>query len=410
MELQYNAMIATDIQKAGRKQVLIIILASSLTIMGSVMIAAMIPKMALEFANKTPNFNFLLAIVIAGPALTIALFSPFVGWIIDRFGRKVILILATLFYCLFGALPALLSDFTYIAISRLIFGLTEAMIMVACSTLIADYWKENQRSKLVNFQVIAIGIVGAVFFTLGGMLGEQGWRIPFYLYLLPLLLIPFMIRFLWEPVRIKHDLTIEEIDHIQTKTQIRTLVSNDLLIIFCMILAFIMPIQAPILLSQMGVQSTTLMGLSAGLGLLSSLVGSILWTPLRINFNFLGTNAILMILAALGLYLLIHADDYKHVLVAVFFHGVAVGLMVPNMMLPVMNAVNRKHRGKALGLFTSCLYFGQFLSPILITILMKNYGDLKQSIALLIYLTLPIILIYLIQAIIHSQKLIRLIR
>lgn len=381
--------------KATTKQGIIIVLASSLTIMGSVMIAAMIPKMIAEFAAITPNFNHLLPLAIAGPALAIAVFSPCVGWFIDRFGRKNVLIIATFLYALLGSVPAVLSDFSQIVVSRLLFGLAEAVIMVACSTLIADYWKDEARAKFVNFQVVAIGLVGAIFFVLGGVLGEHHWKTPFYLYLLPLLLIPFMVKYLWEPncQATINQVTAMTVGSVQ-KSNIKVLILNYILIIFCMILAFIVPIQTPLLLADLSIQSTTLIGMSAGLGLLASLAGALIWPVLRQRFNTRGVNIILLACAAMGLYLLIHAQNYTQVLLAVFVHGIGVGMMVPNTMLPVMNAVTDINRGKALGGFTSSLYLGQFLSPILIEIMMVKAHHLQDAIWQFVVLAFMICLIF----------------
>nr|WP_253926606.1 MFS transporter [Dickeya dadantii] len=109
------------------------------------------------------------------------------------------LILATVLYAVTGMLPALLDDLGSIVLSRLVFGCAEATIMTCCTTLIADYWHGQERGRFVNLQVVSIGIVGALFFVIGGALGEHSWRLPFYLYLLPLLLVPAMIGVLWEP-------------------------------------------------------------------------------------------------------------------------------------------------------------------------------------------------------------------
>ncbi len=96
----------------------------------------------------------------------------------------------------------------------------------------------------------------------------------------------------------------------------------------------------------------------------------------------------------MGLYLLIHAQNYTQVLLAVFVHGIGVGMMVPNTMLPVMNAVTDINRGKALGGFTSSLYLGQFLSPILIEIMMVKAHHLQDAIWQFVVLAFMICLIF----------------
>ncbi|MCO7262950.1 MFS transporter [Dickeya zeae] len=366
---------------SANKEGLVLILGSSLTIMGSVMIAAVMPKIAAEFGTTTSGANILIPLTITGPALAMAICSPVVGWLADRFGRKNLLILATLLYAITGMLPALLNNLSSIVFSRLVFGVCEAAIMTCCSTLIADYWHGQERSRFVNLQVVSIGIVGAIFFIVGGALGEHSWRTPFYLYLLPLLLVPFMMKILWEPTsqHLPHPHSLSESQPISWAA----LLANYLLVFAGMVLAFIVPVQTPTLLVQSGVTSSTLIGLSAGLGLLASLVGSLLWPLLRGQFGIMGVNVLLLTLAGIGLWLLVHATGYPNILVAVFIHGVGIGMLVPNTMLPVMNALSEKHRGKGVGMFTGCLYIGQFVSPLIVAVLAGLTQGLVAAIQIL---------------------------
>ncbi|MGE4341220.1 MAG: MFS transporter, partial [Pigmentiphaga sp.] len=100
---------------------MVIQLASSLTIMGSVMIAPMLPKITAEFAPTTPGAAELIPLIVGGPALAIALFAPLAGLLSDRFGRKTLLIVGSILYALFGTMPAYMSDLRLILLSRLAF-------------------------------------------------------------------------------------------------------------------------------------------------------------------------------------------------------------------------------------------------------------------------------------------------
>lgn len=102
--------------------------------------------------------------------------------------------------------------------------------------------------RYVNLQVVTIGLVGALFFVLGGALGEHSWRLPFYLR--PLLLVPAMIKVLWEPALVQAQAVSGEDDE---QVSIATLVVGYLLILGGMILNFIVPVQAPILLVGIGI-------------------------------------------------------------------------------------------------------------------------------------------------------------
>lgn len=354
----------------------VVVLASSLTIMGSVMVAPILPKLAAEFGPIDPEADVLVPIAITGPALAIALFAPLSGWLADRFGRKNLLVLATLLYAVLGAIPALLNDLSGIVTARFMFGCAEAAIMTCCAALIADYWAGEDRLKLINYQVVTIGIVGSIFFVIGGALGEHSWRTPFYLYLLPLLLVPFMLKLLWEPM--KQDEA--EVASGPNQVGMATVVIGYLLVMFGMILNFIVPVQTPTLLVSMGETSSTMIGMSTGLGLLATLGGAIFWPWIRRMLGIQGCNMLLFLLLAIGLWFLSKAQTYNEVLFAVCIHGLGAGLLVPNAMAPVMNALSSETRGRGMGGFTSSLYFGQFVSPLVIAAVATQVPDLRSAI------------------------------
>jgi len=361
--------------RIGREGI-VVLLGSSLTIMGSVMIAPVLPKLAGEFAASHARADVLVPLAMTGPALAIALFAPFAGWLADRLGRKLLLIIATLCYALLGVSPALLDDLPGIVGSRLLFGCAEAAVLTCCTTLIADYWEGERRLKMINLQVITIALIGALFFVLGGVAGEHSWRAPFYLYLLPLLLVPAMLKLLWEPIRLREQQAVDD----ERPVSIMTLVVGYLLVFGGMLLNFIVPVQTPGLLVSLGVTSSTLIGLSAGLGLLATLVGSLIWPWARRLLGTSGCNALLLGLGGLGLCLLGNAQSYNEVLLAVVIHGVGGGMLVPNAMAPVMNTLNASNRGKGLGVFAACLCLGQFASPLLVLLLTSFNLDLRGAI------------------------------
>ncbi|KPH07473.1 MFS transporter (plasmid) [Rhizobium acidisoli] len=377
-------------RQAGPKQGLVIQIASSLTIMGAVMIAPMLPKLAAEFAPSSPRAAELVPLVATGPALAIALFAPAVGFLADRLGRKTMLIVGSLLYALFGFLPAVLDDLGSLLAARLAFGCAEAIIMTSCTTLIADYWTGEDRSRYVNRQVVTIGIVGSIFFVLGGAAGETNWRYPFYLYLLPLLLLPFIARTLWEPAR-RAEQDVRE--YTFSRPRILGAVTASYLLVFTgMIASFIVPVMAPGLLVALGTTSSSLIGLCTGLGLLATLVGSLAWPSARRRLGTAGVNVLLLSLLALGLWLLTSAGSYAAVMIAVAVHGLGAGFLVPNAMLPLLQTLSARYRARGVGGFTSALYLGQFASPLIILAFAQGFGGTPQGIPAAINLWAGVVL------------------
>jgi MFS family permease len=76
--------------------------------------------------------------------------------------------------------------------SRALVGVTEAAIMTCCTTLIGDYYSGHQRVKYLALQTMCASASATVFFVLGGAIGAAGWRMPFWIYAVSLVLSPLM--------------------------------------------------------------------------------------------------------------------------------------------------------------------------------------------------------------------------
>ncbi|MDR0227446.1 MAG: TCR/Tet family MFS transporter [Flavobacteriaceae bacterium] len=112
-------------------------------------------------------------------AFTQFVFSPIVGNLSDKFGRRPILLVSLLGFAIDYVVLALALTITWLFIGRIIAGLTGASISTA-SAYIADISTDENRTK--NFGVIgaAFGLGFIIGPVLGGVLGHYGARIPFY--------------------------------------------------------------------------------------------------------------------------------------------------------------------------------------------------------------------------------------
>ena len=58
-------------------------------------------------------------------------------------------------------------------VSRVLVGLTEAVIMTCCTTLLADYFHGSQRERYFGLQVVFTTVAATLFFGVGGALGSH---------------------------------------------------------------------------------------------------------------------------------------------------------------------------------------------------------------------------------------------
>ncbi len=166
---------------AGLTQSLLLLLGSCLPVLGAVLLAPVLPRMQAHFADVAGS-TVLVPIVLTLPALMIAVLAPFAGVIVDRLGRKPLLLASMALYTLCGVLPLWLDSLQAIVASRAGIGLAEAGIMTCCTTLMGDYYSGARRERLFALQMVATSLSAAVFIALGGFLGQDDWRTPFALY------------------------------------------------------------------------------------------------------------------------------------------------------------------------------------------------------------------------------------
>ena len=182
----------------NRKLKLTLLLVSSLTIMSVITIAPALPEMTVEF-REAEHADLLVRLAFTIPALMIAMMAPLTGRLIDRHGRLKMLWGALFFYALSGVSGYFLDNLHAILLSRAVLGVCVGVSMTIVITLIADYFDGAERQKFVGVQVAFMSLGGIVFIGLGGLLADMGWRYPFLIYLLSLLILPFSIVFLREP-------------------------------------------------------------------------------------------------------------------------------------------------------------------------------------------------------------------
>ena len=112
-------------------------------------------------------------------AITQFVFSPIIGNLSDKFGRRPIILVSLFAFGLDYILLALAPTITWLFIGRIIAGISGASITTA-SAYIADVSTPENRAK--NFGMIgaAFGLGFIIGPVIGGLLGQYGSRVPFY--------------------------------------------------------------------------------------------------------------------------------------------------------------------------------------------------------------------------------------
>jgi MFS family permease len=356
---------------------LTLLLASSLTVMAGATVSPALPAMTKHFVTETVDRDILTTLVkltITMPALFIVIGSLIAGVIVDRYGRKTLLLSATFVYGLVGSSGLYLNDLTAILVGRACLGLAVAGVMVSATTLIADYYTGSDRAAFMGLQAGSMGLGGVLFLTLGGTLAQQNWHFPFGIYLFAWAIVPAITLFISEPDR---QPTIKRDSPANTSTQplpiaIMAIVYG--LTVISQLAFYLIPVQLPFFLESLVKAEPTQSGVAIALCTLFSAGASVSYAKLRQKIDFVGFLPIMFGLMGIGYLLIGQSSIWAQVLVGLAIAGMGLGILMPNMTVWLSTAVPDAKRGLALGGLSTAMFLGQFLSPILSQPFTKTLG------------------------------------
>ncbi len=162
----------------SKKKITLAILLGNLFIafLGIGLIIPVLPKIMNEMGISGTVVGFLTAAF----ALTQLIFSPFAGKWVDKFGRKIMIVLGLFIFGFSEFLFGMGKTIEVLFISRILGGVSAAFIMPAVTAFIADITTAETRPKALGYMSAAISTGFIIGPGIGGVLAEIGTRVPFY--------------------------------------------------------------------------------------------------------------------------------------------------------------------------------------------------------------------------------------
>lgn len=380
---------------------LLLLVGSCLPILGAVLIAPLLPQMEAHFST-VPMVSVLVPLVLTTPALMIGLLGPLAGALIDRHGRKRPLTCALLAYGVFGTAPLWLDNLHAILASRLGLGLAEAVIITSCTALIGDYYADSARARMLAWQTMTGSMSAALFFAVGGALGEFGWRTPFWLYLAGFVMMPLIALVLWEPSP-SHTVTPQSHPQNTAPFPWRALSPVYFLTWCAGVSLFVVAVQLGFLLTGISVHSPKFIGAAIGASHAAVFAGALAarWGG---RFRPPSVLCVAFLLSGGSFIVLSEANTYAQVIVAVLFNGFGIGMMIPTLALWALAQLPGELRGRGAGNFMASVYLGQFTSPLVVAGVTAVAHGLRDAIGTLGCASLAIALLCAFAVALHKRR------
>lgn len=354
---------------------------AAMTILGNAVISTALPQISSHFETLIVNkhsftathLDVLVRLILTMPAVVVMLLSPVAGHLMDSFGKLKFVYPAMALWSLAGVSGYFLNNIYYILASRAIFGIATAFIMTGASALLADYFSKggfNRRESALSLQSFFCAVGGSIFISLGGFLSSFSWRLPFLVYGSGILIIILASFFLFEPRKLKFFDEEEKNDHVNYWRFFAIYFVG----FFNMLVFYIIPTQLPYFMENQLHVDPKYIGFSIALSAffygLFSLFYKNVAKYLSIK-NIYSISFVIMGLTYLSLYLF---HSYWAINFALMLIGIGGGFMLVNNSAYLFKICPAHSRGKAYGILASCMFFGQFISPMVTQPIVRVIG------------------------------------
>jgi MFS family permease len=364
------------------------LIGSTLTVMAGAIVAPALPQISKEFSHL-PNAELLSKLVLTLPALFMGILAPIAGYVIDKSGRKKVLLFSLVGYAVAGTSGLYLNSLMMILVGRALLGVAVGAMITAIITLIGDYFEGEARNRFVGLQAAFAGMGGLVFISSGGVLADIHWRMPFLIYIFSLVVWVMALISIYEP-EIKPGLEGVQQEKRNSRAGVPQIVALIYIIaFFSMIVFYMIPVQMPFMLTAMEGVTNTKVGFAIAFINVASVSTSVNYARFRKKLSFPTIMALVYLLVFIGYLVISQASSYLMMIMGIIVCGFGFGLMMPNINLWLISVAPAHLRGRMVGYLNTAVFTGMFFSPIALQPLIR-LSDLYTS-----FLLVGIILIIL---------------
>ncbi|WP_018757328.1 MFS transporter [Paenibacillus terrigena] len=165
-----------SVPKRGSGSLIILMINMFIAMVGMGLIIPIMPKYVTEFGVTGQAMGYL----VAAFGLTQFLFSPIAGELSDKYGRKLLIVSGMVIFTISQLLFGVATELWMLYLSRLLGGMSAALMTPPMMAYVADITTEEKRGKGLGLLMASMTLGVVIGPGIGGFLADYGIRVPFY--------------------------------------------------------------------------------------------------------------------------------------------------------------------------------------------------------------------------------------
>lgn len=303
-------------------------------------------------------------LIITAHGLAIAVSSPLIGKLIDRWGVRGPMGAGLVLYGLAGGAGILTTTYPALIASRLLLGIGAAAVFSGTTVALLTLYQGRQRDRVMGWRTTATTVGGLVWPLLAGVLGGFSWHATFAIYLIGIPLGIATLMVLPPGSRSSEDAQPTAAGVIGLLRRYPALLAWYGLMTLAGLMLYTLAVFLPQRLAQIGVEDPLQVSLFMVVMAIAASVVGLLYARLRCRFGY---GALLRTTGAcwVAAFLILGTVSTPAVLFsAAALFGVGSGLLLPVITVLIGDTPPPERRGQATALSGTAMFVGQFTSPL----------------------------------------------
>jgi MFS family permease len=308
--------------------------------------------------------------ILTIPSIGIVVGGPPVGWLVDQLGSRRVFLSCFAIYALAGSAGLYVQNPFLFLVTRLILGMGAAGLATAATIVIGEHFADGQRGRVLGLQsAIGVPMGIAVTLTSGALGAVLGWRAPFELYSISILVM-LLGFFVIPPAQ---ETRRRQIDRGSLAAFVPLMTLYGLVTITFM-MSFFVSTAVPERLAAEGNAAPAVISLAIGTGLAVYGVAAFFYGAIRKWAGLRWTVALGLGAQGIGVLWIALAHGTIGIIIGGAVLSVGSGIQTPNLSHLVLDRAPIEIRGRALGFLFTAQFLGPFLNTLIFAPAANAFG------------------------------------